>query len=641
MADQSNAAYEDLLEQAFDALTSGETDEGILLCEKARAIKPEGVEVLFLLGLAAYLLNDHGRAITIMEGGHQLAPTCREFADFLSALYSRVGKLSDSLFYGKLAMTLDSDPAIKRFMPTGFDDFEQNMRKASLSSYFIDAAVHFHQRDYHKAIEFCERELAVNPDNVDCKELYGRSLTQVHDYDRAIEVLIETVNEAPEQEANWQSLGDVLLASGRPVEARNIYQRILDFNPQSVEARIHMAQATAFCDDETWGTYPQLMTEISELLAADHQAQKEPIAVPGDGVIHIGCLINEQTVTDNSEILIGLFNELDRERFKVFAYQQYSQPHPATVRLTDAVHHWRRTYDIDDVTLKTIMKNDGVDVLIDTCGLVSGHRQALLASRPAPIQISWLGFPTGGTPASMDVLMSCDATLPVDEHDVPGVKCVSLGDNLFSFPGGALVLAQDIATTPVERNGYITFGAFADMPRLAGSISLWADVLKTIEGAQLILGGVGDQAGFAPLVEAAFEGTGVADCVQLQGEAEGLSERSHLLTEIDILLDSCHVNGSGEICDALWMGVPVVTLMGQRRTSRLGGTTLQAAGFSSWVASTPEEYIEIAKDLARDPQNLSSLRKSIRSQLEASPLMDMGAFVGSMERTLTDLISQG
>ena len=640
MAGTSGLTYDELLAKAFDALTSGETDDAILLCEEARAIKPDGIEALFLLGFSAYLMKDFGRAITIMEGGHQLSPNCKEFADFLSALYSRVGKLSDSLFYSKLGLTLESDASIQRFMPSGFDDFAQNMERAGLSPHFVDASVLYHSREYRKAVDACERELAINPENFECLELLGRALTQVHEYDRAIEVLIQSVDLAPEREEGWQSLGDVLLASGRPEEARKIYHRILEFSPDSIEARTCMAQAMAYCEDDIWAGYPQLVTDIGKTLSASVTATKQHAALPSDGVVHVGFLINEQTVSDKSEILIGLFNDLNDERYKIFAYQQYTQPHPATVRLKDAVHHWRRSYDIDDVTLRTIMQNDGIDVLVDTCGLMSGHRQELLAARPAPFQISWLGFPVGAPAATTDVLISCDEIASADKHDAPDVNCISLGTSLYGYPGGSLVLSQDSAIAPVEQNGFVSFGAFLDMPRLAGSVPMWSEVLKRVENARLVLGGVVDQEGFKPLVQAAFAGTGVEDRVFVQGESDGISERSHLLAEVDILLDTCFVNGTGEICDALWMGVPVVTLMGQRRTARLGGATLQAAGFSSWVASTADEYVEIAQSLARDPQKLSELRASIRADLEKSPLMDAGAFISAMEQAIEAVISQ-
>ncbi|TCS62142.1 tetratricopeptide repeat protein [Varunaivibrio sulfuroxidans] len=639
--DTGEDAYLDHVEKAFLAFTSSDNDEAIRSCEQALKINPEGAEALFVLGLVSFLLDDLGRAIKFFERGHAREPDWREFADILSAMYSRVGDLSNSLYYSKLATTLVSNPTLKRYVPQGFDDFEENMKNVALSWYYVEAAVHFYERDYKKTIAYCERELGLNADNVDCLILLGRALINVNDIPRAAEVLAKAAHLAPDNPECWTYLSDALLAEGRIGEAMANIDKAMRIAPDGIDALCRKAISLMYGDQDAWRDYPGIIAKIGALVAATHKdkaaakgarsAGDKPVSRPrGDDALHIGMIIGHAAITDKSELLIGLLSRLDPKRFKVFAYQQYTQTHPATLRLEKEVHHWRGTFNIDDDTLFRIMQNDALDLIVDTCAVQADHRLAVLARGPAPVRVSWLGTPLAAPKGCCDVILSCDDMLDIDRRDGGGVACESLGSSLFAYSGGPTLVTPGSDKTPVARKGFITFGGVLDLARMQSAIPLWADVLRRVKRSRLLLGGGLEQRQLWPLVADAFSQTGLLERISIQDDEEGVSPRGHFLSDIDILLDTPDVNGLGEICDALWMGVPVVALKGDRRASLMGKTILKASGNARWCADDAAQYVDIACALADDRAQLRQLRRGLREQLKKSPLLDVQGFADTL-----------
>lgn len=635
-ADTGESAYLDHVERAFLAFASSNNEEAVRLCEEALKMKPEGVEALFILGLVSFLLDDLGRAIKFFEQGHAREPDWREFADSLSAMYSRVGDLSSSLYYSKLALTLESNPTLKRYVPHGFDDFEENMKNAALSWYYVQAAVYFYERDYKKTIDYCERELGLDADNVDALVLLGRALIEVNDIRRAIDVLEKAVRLAPGESRCLAYLGDALTAAGRTMAAGEKLDEALRIVPDDLDTLCRKAVSLVYADRQSWRSYPQVVAKIDTLLRAGLDDTDRTVSRPAGRTspaepLHIGFLVGNEAIRDKSELLIGLLSSLDRERFKLFGYQQYSQTHPATLRLEKEVHHWRATFNIDDDTLFRIMHNDGLDVIVDTCALQGDHRLPLLARRPAPVRVGWMGAPLAAPAAACDVILSCDDTLAVDRKDGGGIPCESLGASVFAYPGGPTPLEGD-GKTPVERKGFITFGGVLDLPRIRGAVPAWTEILHRVKRSRLLLGGGEEQRRLWPLVAEAFADTDVLERISIQDDREGVSPRVHFLSDVDIFLDTPQVNGLGEICDALWLGVPVVALRGAHRASRIGSTILGAAGMGHWCADDPQGYVRIACALAEDRGELRRTRRDLRAKIAASTLCDTQGFAERMGR---------
>jgi len=633
--------YTEAVEKAYLALLQSDPDQALEHCQGAARTKPMGLEHLYLLGLISMSLKDIGRGIKFLEEGHRRAPNNKEFAEALAALTARVGNMSDSIYYSKLALVTDSDEKIAKFAPAEFEELERNIQHAGVSTYFVDATIAFHERDYPGCVDLCGKELVVHPDNAECHQLLGRAWTEVHEYDEAVTALRRAAELAPGEEQNFVFLGDALLSSGQLSEANEVYREGIEKCPGSVELRNRLIDASAFGSEEARLSGLEEIAPLSEILVSDSkELPARSLASPApDNRVIVGFLINETVLAESVGFVESIFRAYDREKMKFVVYQQYSQPYAGTTALRQKVDDWRQTYDIDDQTLDLIIRNDRVRVLVDLCGTRPGHRQPLLSGKPAPVCVNWLGFPFAPVPATADVILVDDNIWDTVAASGTDVDLVSLGAGMVAYGGGSVELETGMdAPPPVELSGHVTFGAYLDPQRLVGSAALWATVLKNAPAARLLLGANGEiYPGTKSFIYQLFSDLGVADRVDIPGSGDGAEGRSGFLAAIDILLEACHVCNPSLMCDALWMGVPVVALDGDRPSARIARSVLLAAGRAAWVAGGADDYRQIAVDLATDTKALKKIRGSMRDDLTTSSLCDERAFANRFKDAIEKL----
>lgn len=637
--------YVTLLDRAVSQMMAGESMQAIELCEQAHALAPERAEALFVFGATSFLLNDFGRAIRFMEEGHKLEPDWLEFAQALAALNARIGNLQDVSYFTKLGMMLESNPVLKNYTPIEFKDWRRHFTEIQPVRYLVDGWHAYHQREYEKAVDLSQRALMVDQNDADASRLLGLALIETGDFAAAVAALRRAVAAAPEIIESTLDLGDGLLSMGALDEARSALEAAAARQPDSIEIRNRLACILPFCDDDAQSA-TGVFAELTTLLKAQPATAVRPPPVgyvsPKDNKIRIAYLINETAIAENVDFLDALLRAHDRERFQIYVYQQYTQPYVGTPRLKALTADWRLTFDIDDITFTHIVANDRIDIIVDLCGCSPGHRQAYLAGGERPLCVGWLSPPHGGAVATTDHVLSDAVTMGSEPGLAAGVPCYDLGESLVAYGGGAVQLEVDgEALADIATTGGVTFGAVLDLSRVVSSAPLWANVLKAVEGARLVLGGV-DQvhAGTAARIGEIFAGLGVGDRVDCLAKPSTHSARAELLVRADVLLDCRFVNDGGVICDALWMGVPVVSLTGGWRAGRLGTSILNAAGRPQWAAGDDQTFVRIARDLTEDRSELSDLRKNLRSETRASPLCDTDRFARRVEAAYEQLLGR-
>jgi len=292
----------------------------------------------------------------------------------------------------------------------------------------------------------------------------------------------------------------------------------------------------------------------------------------------------------------------------------------------------------DDAALAEQIRADGIDVLVDLSGHTAGSRLTAFAYRPAPVMVSWLGyFATTGLPY-------LDAVLLDAWHAPPGTEAQFV-EPIIRLPQGRFCYQpvswapKDVAPPPFERNGRITFGCFNNTAKFnEGVFDVWARVLHAVPDARLILKWrtFNDEA-FRQQITDAFVARGIApERIELRGP----SFHADLLKEyadIDIALDPFPFTGGLTSCEALWMGVPVVTWPQSRVVSRQTHAFLHQIGLPALSAKDVDDYVRIAVELANDHERLATLRATLREKMRASPLMDIAGFTRQLENTLIDL----
>lgn len=333
----------------------------------------------------------------------------------------------------------------------------------------------------------------------------------------------------------------------------------------------------------------------------------------------------------------GVLKAHDPSRVQVFAYSAGQVKDWVTDEVR-AVATLRDVSVLDDAALAAQIRADGIDVLVDLSGHTAGSRLTAFAHRPAPVMVSWLGyFATTGLP-TMDAVL-------LDEWHAPPSTEAQFVEPILRLPSGRFCYQPvpwapaEVALPPVERNGYITFGCFNNTAKFnVGVFDAWAQVLQTVPDARLILKWrtFNDEA-FRQQVTDAFVARGIpAERIELRGP----SFHADLLKEyadIDIALDPFPFTGGLTSCEALWMGVPVITWPQSRVVSRQTWAFLNQIGLPELAAQDANDYVRIAAELANDRARLAHLRATLRDRMRASPLMDVAGFTRQLEDTLIDL----
>ena len=288
---------------------------------------------------------------------------------------------------------------------------------------------------------------------------------------------------------------------------------------------------------------------------------------------------------------------------------------------------------MSDEQVANLIKSDGVDLLVDLSGLTEHNRWLVFARKAAPVQITWIGYPATTGLSTMDYKI-------VDSYtDPPGLTDRFYTEKLIRVPGCYLCYLPDrespeVGPLPALSEGHITFGSFNNFVKLTPDMmGLWSDIVKAIPGSRLVMKAksLSDKSTYGYVIDT-FKQKGIpAERIELLGWEP--SSKGHLETfnRIDIALDTFPYHGTTTTCEALWMGVPVITLAGTTHASRVGVSLLSNVGLPELIAATPEEYIAKAVGLARDLEKLQTLRKCLRDMLSRSPLTDAKRFTLNLE----------
>jgi predicted O-linked N-acetylglucosamine transferase (SPINDLY family) len=321
----------------------------------------------------------------------------------------------------------------------------------------------------------------------------------------------------------------------------------------------------------------------------------------------------------------------DRAQADVTCYYTSDSADVMTERLKPAADRWREIQALSDTEALKVIESDGIDVLVDLSGHTGGHRLSLFARRAAPLQVSWLGyFATTGL-AAMDHVLADRFVVPAGEESVFTESVWRLPDSYLCFAPPAFEVPIVPRTLGAETP--VTFGCFNYWGKISSSTSeLWAEILTKIPGSRLFLKthALADPA-VRQQAEQRFAAHGIEPGRLL---LEGASPRAELLASynrVDIALDPFPYGGGTTTSEALWMGVPVVTLRGDRWVGRVSESILAAVGLPDLIAADRDAYVECAVSLATDPARISALRDGLRNQVETSALCDGPRFVRDLE----------
>jgi len=483
----------------------------------------------------------------------------------------------------------------------------------------------------------------------DAADAYAEAIRQRPDYaeaHQALAVMLKYTNRVTESliaverslqlrpnfTLAFQTLGATLSEVGRTEEAVQVYRRSLDVDPDQPHVRSNLLYA--LCGLESISR-EQLWRE--HLLWAEvHGGNEQPSLRSKKASGHrlrVGYISPDLRQHSVSYFLAPVLAAHDRNRVEVICYSDVVRPDAMTARLRDLADGW---FDVTRQNTEQVcsqIANDRIDILVDLAGHTMGNRLAVFARRPAPIQITWLGYPETTGLATIDYKIT-DA-IAWDESD--GTRYAS--EQPLRLPGGchcyeAPAGCPGVAPPPMLVNGYVTFGSFASLAKVTPAmVGTWAAVLKEVPNSRMLLKArqLADRF-IRDRMTSMFAAAGVSiDRLRFEPTVAETLDHLALYRDVDIVLDTFPYNGTTTLCEGLWMGVPVVTLKGDRPASRMGASLSHQIGLDSLVAHTHDKFVAIAKDLAADHSKLIDLRNSMRDRFAQSTLGNATSFTKELE----------
>jgi protein O-GlcNAc transferase len=484
------------------------------------------------------------------------------------------------------------------------------------------------------AILHMEKALELSPD--DWKEpcfYLGQLYRRKGQQQKAIEYLGQATQYRPDNPEAWFELSQCYLDVGQLQTAYPLLQEALARDPDNAHYQdtfLFYTTAMPSLQDtqrkqlfQRWGRY-----FADPLTPSNPVYANSPVTHRKLRIGYVSADFRHHAAAHN---LKALFQNHDHERFEIYAYVLNMMPDKMTDWFQNQSDYWREIQHLNQSELANLIRTEQIDILVDCSGHSSGNRLLAFAHKPAPIQISAFGFIFTTGMKAMDYQVSDPVSTPAHRFSPYVETILHLPTQIFWEPLTPSIAEMPIALPPHTQNGYITFGsANGSFKHNEYVIKLWAAILKQVPQSRLHFkhmrfGDVGVQA----LFRQAFQKEGIAvERILFTGHTSTL-EHIEFQQQIDIALDPFPYTGCMTLCETSYMGVPTIALDGDGiRTSQ---SLLTLMGAPELIAKTPEEYVFKAVALAKNPQRIADYRSRLRSQMQASPIMDAPAFARSME----------
>jgi predicted O-linked N-acetylglucosamine transferase (SPINDLY family) len=442
------------------------------------------------------------------------------------------------------------------------------------------------------------------------------------------------IETGPEIPRAWFVLGSAVSAQARHVDAVEYFRKALELDPELEVPWNCLLFAMTYSDHWSAREIYEAHVRWGQRFAPAARRPIDPSHRAPGHRLRIGYLSPDFRQHPIAFFIEAPLKYHDRARFEVFCYHTDGRVDATTRRLKTLADHWRWMVAPSGPALEQVIREDGIDILVELSGHTEGHQMGVLARRMAPIQITYLGYPSStGLPA-------IDYRITDARADPPGEADSLHVEKLLRLPESFLCYAppestSEIAVSPARRNGFITFGSFNNFAKLSPTLlGLWARILASVPGSRLMIKTRGVQEpGLRTLLLNQLERAGLGrERVTIVNPSVNHREHMDAYAEVDIALDTFPYHGTTTTLDALWMGVPVITLAGDRHASRVGLSILACLELTELIAYSPEDYVATALRLAADMPRLERLRKTLRTRLAGSPLTDGKGFTARLEQ---------
>jgi predicted O-linked N-acetylglucosamine transferase (SPINDLY family) len=597
---------------ALEHQRAGRLAEAEAVCREVLAQVPDEPDAMRVLGMTLHAASRRAEAIALFQRVAEIQPGSAQAYNNLGIALRGAGRLEEAIAAYDRALVLEP----------GYAAAHNNLGNALRDAGRLG-----------EAAAALERAVASDPASAAAHNNLGVALHGIDRLDEAIAAFARAIELKPDYAVAHDNLGNSLAATGRLDEAIAAHRHAIALRPDLAVA------------------YDNLLFHLhhhpgyeAQALLAEHRQWASRLAAPLAGAIaphgnarsidrklRIGFVSPDFRDHPVGRLVLPLFLHHDRAAAEFVGYSDVRKADDVTRRLEAAADGWRSILGRDDADVADQIRADGIDILADLALHTAGNRLLVFARKPAPVQVTVLGMPAT---TGLDTI---DYRLTDPYLDPPGASDGAYSERSIRLPGCFWVFSPPdnadrlkVAALPASRNGYVTFGCLNQFAKVSRPVlELWVEILRSVPRSRLILQSPPGR--HRESVRERFAQGGVAgDRLDFATDAPR-EEHLHRYDHLDLALDPFPYNGHTSTLDALWMGVPVITLAGRTAVGRGGVSILSNVGLPELIAATPSEYVAIATRWASDIERLARLRPVLRSRLEASPAADTRQYAADVD----------
>lgn len=672
----------------MERLEAGEFVEAAAGFEHALSVRPDWLDAAEKLS-EAYLHGEKpDRAIHILEQLTVLSPTRKSARLLLAECRLKQGELAEAAQQFEAAIGIDDKDADLHYRLGRTQLLRGDLRRAEECLGIALALDPDHKAAWNDrgaallnmgrtedARRHFEEALTRDPQDPDALGNLGLVYLLANELNASAEICRRAIQSNPANAFANNILGNVLRAQGKLQEAVQAFQQALQVNAAYTEAHNNLALSyhSQGQVEEAVSHYRRAMelrtdctTSHSNLLHSMHYLPDNDLDAhfrehlnwaEAHGQFELPTEYSNTPALERKLRVgyvspdfrrhpVGLFIEPilaghDPAQIETYCYSGAATPDEVTRGIENRVHCFRVINWLNNDEIAKQIAADGIDILVDLAGHTANNRLTVFARKPAPIQMSYLGY--GGTTG----LKAVDYRLTDEIADPSGEPCRH-SEQLIRLKSGLLCYApeSDLPTVqppPALANGYVTFGSFNNPTKVnERTAEVWARLMHELPNARLILKypSLGDS-GTSDRCMRLFTAHGISrDRIKILGGKRPRADHFAAYGEIDIMLDTFPYSGSTTTCESLWMGVPVIALRGQSYVGRISAGILSTIGIRELITESTDEYIQRALQLAASTDQLAAIRSSLRKTMQASPLCDSAAYTHEIETVYRDVWRQ-
>jgi len=588
-------------------------EEAVASYRQALTLKPTLFSAMLGLGNALMAQGDFSNASSVLEQALQAQPGHADARSSLGICYVNRNRLSEAINLLTQVVSEQSDNL----------QAQLNLGRAlSLNG------------DLESALDYLNSAVQHAPDSLQAHLYLGHALKLANRLSEAAVAFEEAQRLAPEKGEPHYFTAGVYLEQGRVDESINALRQALHLEPELMLARSALVYVLNYPSDVEpelkleeavrWGN----MHAVDSLARRDHDNPPDP-----NRRLRVGYVSPDFRDHSVAFFLEPLLDQRDSDSIETYCYANVEKPDAITVLLQEIANHWRDISQQSDDEVADQVVADEIDILVDLAGHTLGGRLGVFAMKPAPVQVSYLGYPATTGVAAIDYRLTdsnADPAGVTDQYHVETLVRLPHGFLCYTPPDNA----PTVAGLPATDKGYVTFGSFNHICKISSNtLNVWASILNKVPDSRLLIKykALNDATTRNRLLDR-FREYGVAtDRIELLDYVPSRTAHLDSYNQVDIALDTFPYNGTTTTCEAMWMGVPVVTLAGREHAGRVGVSLLQQVGLASFIAQTEQEYVDTAVTMANKLDRLTDLRQKLRSSMAASRLCDRDGFKVAVE----------